>query len=84
MSSLLAADVNVAQNVAFYIIAAPMVYGALRVVTTRNVVHGALSSTAPPRFADAAGGLLCDEPGLWKTVTALALVLARRGARASR
>ena len=42
MSSLLAADVNVAQNVAFYIIAAPMVYGALRVVTTRNVVHGAL------------------------------------------
>ncbi len=48
-----------------------------------DVVHGALSSTAPPRFADAAGGLLCDEPGLGKTVTALALVLARRGARAS-
>ena len=42
MSALLAADVNVAQNIGFYVIAAPMVYGALRVVTTRNVVHGAL------------------------------------------
>ena len=48
-----------------------------------DVVSGALSSAAPPRFADAPGGLLCDEPGLGKTVTALALVLARRGARAA-
>jgi NADH-quinone oxidoreductase subunit J len=40
--SVLAADVNVAQNVGFYIIAAAMVWGALRVVTTRNVVHAAL------------------------------------------
>jgi NADH-quinone oxidoreductase subunit J len=40
--SLLAADVNVAQNVGFYIIAAAMVWGALRVVTTKNVVHAAL------------------------------------------
>jgi NADH-quinone oxidoreductase subunit J len=35
-------DVNVAQNVGFYIIAAVMVWGALRVVTTKNVVHAAL------------------------------------------
>ena len=42
MSALLAADVNVAQNVAFYIIAAPMLWGAFRVVTTKNVVHAAL------------------------------------------
>lgn len=39
---ILAADVNVAQNVGFYIIAAIMLYGALRVVTTQNVVHAAL------------------------------------------
>ena len=42
MSSLFAADVNVAQNVGFYIIAAIMVFGALRVVSGRNVVHAAL------------------------------------------
>jgi len=34
--------VNVAQNVGFYIIAAAMLFGALRVVTTKNVVHAAL------------------------------------------
>jgi len=34
--------VNVAQNVAFYIIAALMVWSAFRVVTTDNVVHAAL------------------------------------------
>ena len=39
---MLASDMLVAQNVGFYIIAAIMVVGALRVVTTRNVVHGAL------------------------------------------
>ncbi len=39
---MLASDVNVAQNVGFYVIAALMLYGALRVVTTRNVVHAAL------------------------------------------
>ena len=39
---LLAADVNVAQNVGFYIIAAAMVFGAFRVVTANNVVHAAL------------------------------------------
>jgi NADH-quinone oxidoreductase subunit J len=43
MTPLLAAsDVNVAQNVGFYIIAAVMVWGAFRVVTTKNVVHAAL------------------------------------------
>ncbi|MAN34580.1 MAG: proton-conducting membrane transporter [Acidimicrobiaceae bacterium] len=42
MSSMLTADVNVAQNVGFYIIAAIMVFGALRVVSGRNVVHVAL------------------------------------------
>ena len=45
MSAVLAAmggDVNVAQNVGFWIIAAPMLWGALRVVTARNVVHAAL------------------------------------------
>ena len=42
MSSMLAADVNVAQNVGFYIIATIMVFGALRVVSGRNVVHAAL------------------------------------------
>ena len=33
---------NVAQNIAFYVIAIPMVVAALRVVTTKNVVHAAL------------------------------------------
>ena len=35
-------DVLVAQNIAFGLIAAVMVVGALRVVTSRNVVHAAL------------------------------------------
>ncbi len=35
-------DVNVAQNVGFYIIAAFMLLGALRVVTAKNLVHAAL------------------------------------------
>jgi NADH-quinone oxidoreductase subunit J len=39
---LAASDVNVAQNVGFYIIAAVMIWGAFRVVTTSNVVHAAL------------------------------------------
>ena len=38
----LAADLLVAQNVGFWIVAAVMVVGALRVVTTNNVVHAAL------------------------------------------
>jgi NADH-quinone oxidoreductase subunit J len=33
---------NVAQNIAFYVIAIPMVFAAIKVVTTKNVVHAAL------------------------------------------
>ena len=40
---LLASDIDVAQNVGFYIIAAVMVVFAVRVVTVNNVVHAALS-----------------------------------------
>lgn len=36
------AEALVAQNIAFGIIAAAMIFGALRVVTSRNVVHAAL------------------------------------------
>lgn len=39
---MLAADLLVAQNIGFYLIAAIMVIGGLRVVTTNNVVHAAL------------------------------------------
>ena len=39
---LAADDINVAQNVAFGIIAAIMIFAALCVVTTNNVVHAAL------------------------------------------
>lgn len=42
MTALIASDVNVAQNVGFYIIAAGMLVGGFRVVTTKNVVHAAL------------------------------------------
>ena len=39
---MLAADGLVAQNIAFGIVALAMVVGAVRVVTTKNVVHAAL------------------------------------------
>lgn len=39
---VLAGDVQVAQNIGFGIIAAGMVVGAIRVVTSNNVVHAAL------------------------------------------
>ncbi|MDO8391108.1 MAG: NADH-quinone oxidoreductase subunit J [Actinomycetota bacterium] len=39
---LLASDIQVAQNIGFGIIALVMVIGALRVVTSSNVVHAAL------------------------------------------
>jgi NADH-quinone oxidoreductase subunit J len=42
VSAMLGADVDVAQNVGFVIIAVPMVLAALLVVTTKNVVHAAL------------------------------------------
>jgi NADH-quinone oxidoreductase subunit J len=40
---MLASDVQVAENIGFGIIAAVMIVGALRVVTSKNVVHAALS-----------------------------------------
>jgi NADH-quinone oxidoreductase subunit J len=40
---LLASDINVAENVAFGIIALVMVVAAIKVVTSNNVVHAALS-----------------------------------------
>ncbi len=42
MLTLLAVDLNVAQNIAFGVIALVIVASALRVVTTNNVVHAAL------------------------------------------
>ena len=40
---MVAADIQVAQNIGFGLIAAFMIVGALRVVTSKNVVHAALS-----------------------------------------
>jgi NADH-quinone oxidoreductase subunit J len=40
---ILADDIYVAQNIGFGIIAAVMIIGALKVVTSKNVVHAALS-----------------------------------------
>ena len=39
---MVASDIQIAQNIGFGIIAAFMIFGAFRVVTTRNVVHAAL------------------------------------------
>jgi NADH-quinone oxidoreductase subunit J len=39
---MFAADLLVAQNIAFYVTAAVMVFGAVKVVTVRNMVHAAL------------------------------------------
>ncbi|CAB4362991.1 unannotated protein [freshwater metagenome] len=43
---MLASDIQVAQNIGFGIIAAVMVLAAIRVVTSKNVVHAALSLIA--------------------------------------
>ena len=40
---MIADDIYVAQNIGFGIIAAGMIFGALKVVTSKNVVHAALS-----------------------------------------
>ncbi len=40
---MIASDIQVAQNIGFGIIAAVMIVGALKVVTSKNVVHAALS-----------------------------------------
>jgi NADH-quinone oxidoreductase subunit J len=42
VASGVVADALVAENVFFYLIAAAMVFAALRVVTTKNIVHAAL------------------------------------------
>jgi NADH-quinone oxidoreductase subunit J len=39
---MFAADLLVAQNIAFYLTAAMMVFGAVKVVTVKNMVHAAL------------------------------------------
>jgi NADH-quinone oxidoreductase subunit J len=39
---MFAADLLIAQNIAFYVIAAMMVFGAIKVVTAKNMVHAAL------------------------------------------
>jgi NADH-quinone oxidoreductase subunit J len=39
---MFAADLLVAQNIAFYVLAAVMVFGAVKVVTVKNMVHAAL------------------------------------------
>lgn len=48
-----------------------------------DTIKGDLTEEHPEHRDDSQGGMLCDEPGLGKTVTALALVLARRGWRPS-
>lgn len=44
-----------------------------------NVVDGIVSNEAPPPCRPVRGGMLCDEPGLGKTITVLALLLRTRG-----
>lgn len=44
-----------------------------------NVVDGMVSHDAPPLCVPVRGGMLCDEPGLGKTITVLALLLRTRG-----
>jgi NADH-quinone oxidoreductase subunit J len=58
---ILAAGVQVAQNIGFGIIAAIMVVGAIRVVTSNNVVHAALALIAVMAGAAAQYLLLAAE-----------------------
>jgi hypothetical protein len=51
---------------------------ALRADTATGELH--LAEGAPPAAPDFRGGMLCDEPGLGKTITALSLVLSTLGA----
>ncbi|KAJ7515095.1 hypothetical protein O6H91_23G071000 [Diphasiastrum complanatum] len=44
-----------------------------------NSITGDLTRDIPTEVVDFRGGLLCDEPGLGKTVTALALILKTQG-----
>lgn len=58
---LLASEIEVAQNIGFGIIAAIMVVGALNVVSSKNVVHAALSLVAVMAGAAALYILLAAE-----------------------
>ncbi|PIE31446.1 MAG: hypothetical protein CSA55_05680 [Ilumatobacter coccineus] len=42
LAVLLASDINVAVNIAFYVVAAVMIFGALQVVSSRKIVYAAL------------------------------------------
>lgn len=44
-----------------------------------NVVDGMVREKAPAPCLEVRGGLLCDEPGLGKTITVLSLLLRTRG-----
>lgn len=44
-----------------------------------NVVDGMVSAETPTPCPPVRGGMLCDEPGLGKTITVLALLLRTRG-----
>lgn len=44
-----------------------------------NLATGDVSTEPPPRVLDFRGGLLCDDPGLGKTITMLALVVRTVG-----
>ena len=44
-----------------------------------NVVDGFVTTETPGNFRAVRGGMLCDEPGLGKTITVLALLLRTRG-----
>ncbi|CBJ30328.1 conserved unknown protein [Ectocarpus siliculosus] len=44
-----------------------------------NVVDGMVWPSAPAPCSEVRGGMLCDEPGLGKTITVLALLLRTRG-----
>jgi hypothetical protein len=46
-----------------------------------NLVTGEVSSEEPPPVVDGKGGMICDEPGMGKTATSLALIMKTLGTR---